>query len=114
MEATHRAAGHTNQRRFDLQVEAEAAARTGLADESAPRIDWKVLRLASRSCCCPAKPAVVALIPPVPGRPHRTDLLLCMHHFRGARQALAESGATALDMQGRILDPDAPAYLSRE
>jgi hypothetical protein len=32
---------------------------------------------ADRACCCPAKPVVVAIIPPGPGRPRPADLLLC-------------------------------------
>jgi hypothetical protein len=47
----------------------------------------------TRSCCCPARPAVLVVMPPVPSRPHETDLLLCEHHFRASRQALAAAGA---------------------
>ena len=50
--------------------------------------------LQGRSCCCPARPAVLAVMPPVPARPHETDLLLCEHHFRFSRQALAAVGAS--------------------
>jgi hypothetical protein len=51
---------------------------------------------AERACCCPAKPAVVAVLPPGPGRDHPTDLLLCGHHYRASRQALELAGATVL------------------
>jgi hypothetical protein len=56
--------------------------------------------LLSRSCCCPAKPAVLAVMPPVPARPHETDLLLCEHHFRFSRQALAAVGASVRRLRG--------------
>jgi hypothetical protein len=36
---------------------------------------------------------IVALLPPAAGRPHATDLLLCGHHYRLARRALAAAGA---------------------
>ena len=51
---------------------------------------------AERACCCPAKPAVVAVLPPAPGRDHETDLLLCGHHYRASRDALAAAGATVM------------------
>ena len=49
--------------------------------------------LLTRSCCCPARPAVLVIMPPVPARPHETDLLLCEHHFRASRPALAAASA---------------------
>jgi hypothetical protein len=39
-------------------------------------------------------------MPAVAGRPHRTDLLLCGHHYRKARQALAVAGATVVSIDG--------------
>ena len=51
---------------------------------------------AERACCCPSKPAVVAVLPPVPGRDHETDLLLCGHHYRASRDALEAAGATVM------------------
>ena len=62
-----------------------------------PAIDWRVLRRAGRACCCPAKPVVVAVMPPAPGRNHATDLLLCGHHYRASRAALAAVGAAVFD-----------------
>lgn len=50
--------------------------------------------LLTRSCCCPARPVVQVIMPPVPERPHETDLLLCEHHFRFSRQALAAVSAS--------------------
>lgn len=63
-------------------------------------IDWRAARLASRACCCPARPAVIAVIPPAPGRRSPVDLLLCGHHYRKSRAALAAIGATLLDIDG--------------
>jgi hypothetical protein len=39
-------------------------------------------------------------MPPSPGRPHQTELLLCGHHYRVSRQALAAAGATVVDIAG--------------
>ena len=58
-------------------------------------------RLAGRSCCCTAKPAVVVLIRPSKHRRHQTDLLLCGHHYRASRDALATAKATILDLDGQ-------------
>lgn len=49
----------------------------------------------SRSCCCPARPAVKVVMPPVGGRPHSVDLWLCGHHYRASRAALTAAGARA-------------------
>jgi hypothetical protein len=76
-----------------------------------PAIDWRVLRRAGRACCCPAKPVVVAVMPPAPGRDHATDLLLCGHHYRAARAALAAVGAAVFDGAGRTVIPPATALL---
>jgi hypothetical protein len=56
---------------------------------------------AERACCCPAKPAVVAVLPPAPGRDHETDLLLCGHHYRASRDALKTAGATVMAEGGQ-------------
>jgi hypothetical protein len=50
---------------------------------------------AGRACCCPARPLVVAVIPPAAGRPHPADQL-CGHHHRACRNALQAAGAAAL------------------
>jgi len=54
---------------------------------------------ADRACCCPARPVVVAVIPPGPGRPRPADLLLCGHHYRVSRRALAAVAATVVDIE---------------
>jgi hypothetical protein len=64
-------------------------------------IDWRSARLAGRACCCAAKPAVIAVMPPASSRPQPTDLLLCGHHYRASRHALELAGATVLDLAGR-------------
>jgi hypothetical protein len=76
-----------------------------------PAIDWRAVRTASRACCCPAKPVVVAVMPPAPGRDHPTDLLLCGHHYRASRLALVAAGATVFDVAGRTVMPSARVLL---
>jgi hypothetical protein len=58
---------------------------------------WRALRTASRACCCPARPVVVAVMAPAPGRDHPTDLLLCGHHYRASRLPLLAAGAAVYD-----------------
>lgn len=67
---------------------------------TAPHIDWRAARLASRSCCCSARPAVIAVMPAAAGRPHQTDLLLCWHHYRASRDGLKSAGAKILNLAG--------------
>ncbi len=62
------------------------------------------VRHARRACCCPAQPAVIAIMPAANGRGAPADLLLCGHHYRQSRQALAARGATFLDALGYPLD----------
>jgi hypothetical protein len=73
---------------------------------SAPSVDLSAVRRAGRSCCCSAKPLVIAFIPPAPGRRHQTDLLLCGHHYRASRQALAGAGASVMDLDGMPVNDD--------
>ena len=68
-------------------------------------IDWRRALRPGRSCCCPSQPAVIAILPPSPGRPHFTDLLLCGHHYRLSRRTLAATGATVLDPDGTPIAP---------
>jgi hypothetical protein len=53
--------------------------------------------LGDRACCCPARPVVRVLIPPVSARPHSVDLLLCGHHYRASGAALAAADAVIMD-----------------
>jgi len=73
---------------------------------SAGLVDWDAVHAAGRACCCPAKPAVVALIP-VAGRPRPTELLLCGHHYRASRRGLAAAGASVLALNGTSVTDNA-------
>lgn len=55
-----------------------------------------------RACCCPAHPVVRVIMPPVTGRPHSVDLLLCGHHYRVSREALDAVGAVVRPLPGRV------------
>jgi hypothetical protein len=67
------------------------------------------------ACCCPANPVVRVIMPATAARPHRTELLLCGHHYRVSRQALAAANATVAELLGPAgsppdaLLPDLPA-----
>jgi len=90
-----------------ITAEAEVAPDpTGMRRPDADAIDWRSARLAERACCCSARPAVVAVMPPVSGRPHETDLLLCAHHYRASRQALERAGAAVMTVVGMAVDDD--------
>ena len=52
------------------------------------------------ACCCPARPVVRVVMPPTATRPHRTELLLCGHHYRVSRQTLAAGNATVTELPG--------------
>lgn len=70
-------------------------------------IDWHTIRKASRACCYPAEPVVVAVMPPGPGRDHATDLLLCGDHYRASRWALLAAGVAVYDKVGNAVIPPA-------
>ncbi len=53
----------------------------------------KTLIAAERACCCSARPTTVAVLPVRPSRAAPVDLLLCNHHYREAKAALAVAGA---------------------
>ena len=61
---------------------------------------------ADRACCCPARPVVTVVMPPVPGRPHPVDLLLCGHHYHASRAALHAAGAAVYDEAGFLITAD--------
>jgi len=79
---------------------ARDAADLGKLDDLLPSLPHV---LADRACCCPARPVVTAIMPPAPGRPHAVDLLLCGHHFRVSRAALAAAGAAVYDNTGALV-----------
>jgi hypothetical protein len=65
-----------------------------------PGVDWRAVRQAKRSCCCPARPSVIVIVPAAPGRNRPVDLLLCTHHFRASESTLAAAGYTVVDTHG--------------
>jgi hypothetical protein len=83
----------------------DADASSGTASNAA---DWSPLHLiesAHYSCCCPAKPQVMAVMPPAAPGGEPVDLLLCGHHFRMSRDALQTAGAVVFDAAGTLLMP---------
>jgi hypothetical protein len=92
-------AGEVQMRLPRREPQTEGRAADDLAGRPGPP------RLADRSCCCPARPVVRVLIPPVPARPHPVDLFLCRHHYMVSRAALAAIGAAVVDGTGTVLDP---------
>jgi hypothetical protein len=64
---------------------------------------------ADQACCCVAKAVVRVVMPPAPGRPHETDLLLCGHHFRASRAILAAARAVVQALPG--ISPDVAAWV---
>lgn len=79
------------------------------AQVTRPADHWRsMLAKADRACCCPALPAVAAIVPPGPGRSEGTDLLLCRHHLRGSRHALAAIGAFIFDPEEGPERPEEP------
>jgi hypothetical protein len=60
-----------------------------------------------QACCCVARAVVRIVMPPTAGRPHGTELLLCGHHYRISRAALAAAHATVSELPGSADDPDA-------
>ncbi|MBO0835010.1 MAG: hypothetical protein J2P28_05745 [Actinobacteria bacterium] len=85
--------------RSRLKREAAPVAAPEVSSEPAA-VYTPASRYAGRSCCCPAPPVVIVMIPAASGRQVDTDLLLCGHHYRAYREALAAKGATILDMHG--------------
>lgn len=70
--------------------------------------DWRPAvdpEIPSRSCCCPARPVVKVIMPPVPGRNHPVDLYLCGHHYHASTAALLVAGAKVEDLSTPV-EPD--------
>ena len=53
--------------------------------------------------CCIARAAYQTTIPPAGQRPRPTELLLCAHHYRQSRAALAEANALVCDRRGSLV-----------
>jgi hypothetical protein len=64
-------------------------------------------RIEDRACCCPAQPVVRVIMPQTARRPYSVDLLLCGHHYRVSRPALAAAGARIEDLPGKAADAEA-------
>jgi hypothetical protein len=64
---------------------------------------------AGLACCCPGKAAVRVTMPTTQARPHKTDLLLCGHHYRVSRAALAAAHAVVRALPGT--SPDVAAWI---
>jgi hypothetical protein len=86
-----------------LQRQAEQAATAPPREAAA--VYRPARRYCERACCCDARPAVVAVIRPAGDRSAPTDLLLCGHHYRQSRRALARERAVVLDLDGYPLPP---------
>lgn len=87
---------------------ADAGQPTGTSSSAAVRYPperlaaWRTsARQAERADCCPARPTLVAVIPPALGRSDPVDLLLCRHHHRAHARALATAGATVISADGQ-------------
>ena len=52
------------------------------------------------ACCCPGRPVVRVIMPATAGRPRPVDLLLCGHHYRVSRAAIAAAHGTVEDLPG--------------
>jgi len=76
-----------------------------LATPEPPAAHRPLPRYSQRACCCPAPPSVIAVIP-ANDRHEATELLLCGHHYRQSRRALAASEATLTDLKGYPLTPE--------
>jgi hypothetical protein len=75
------------------------------ADGPAAQPLWEPSQGAGDSaCCCPAYPVVRVVMPPTSQRPHPTDLLLCGHHYRVSRKAIAAAGAAVHWLPGTAGD----------
>ncbi len=79
---------------------ADAAALFGAAARAAPAS-------LDQACCCVARAVVRVVMPPAPGRPHETELLLCGHHYRASRHALAAAHARVEELGGSAGDATA-------
>ena len=86
--------------RFPYAGAGESAPESGSPAPREPGLLISPAGREDRACCCPAWPVVRAIMPPTPERRHPVDLLLCGHHYRVSRQALAAAGATIFTLSG--------------
>jgi hypothetical protein len=95
-----RLAGHDPRPSKRERPQVSLPAWAGPAVSFTRQVNWRAARRASRSCCCPARPVIIAVVPPSTGRVHAVDVLLCAHHYRRSRTALAATGAALLHVSG--------------
>src|SRR6516225_92137 len=86
--------------RFPHAGAGENAPESGSTAPREPRLLIRPESREDRACCCPARPVVRAIMPPTPERRHSVDLLLCGHHYRVSRPALAAAGASIVTLSG--------------
>jgi hypothetical protein len=68
------------------------------ANQSTGNVASMPADVADLACCCPAQAMVRVILPPTATRPHETELLLCGHHYRASRQALAAAHAAVCEL----------------
>jgi hypothetical protein len=95
--------------RFPLTGADGGARETGAPPQDDLLPDSRIWR-EDRACCCPGQPVVRVIMPPTSERRHSVDLLLCGHHYRVSRQALAVAGARIENLPGKA-DAAAAALL---
>jgi hypothetical protein len=60
-----------------------------------------------QACCCVARAVVRVVMPSTLGRPHETELLLCGHHYRVSRAAMAAAHARVKELADGAADDTA-------
>ena len=81
--------------RFQPSVSSNRLACRPLDDAIPSRV-----ALADHADCCLARPTVRVTMPPTQARPRPADLMLCGHHFRVSRAALAAVHAEVRALPG--------------
>jgi hypothetical protein len=89
-----------NARFLPPSVRKDARPAYGPLDDAIPAREASI----GLACCCPAKATVRVTMPPTQARPHETDLLLCAHHYRASRAALAAARAVVRALPGTSPD----------
>ncbi len=97
-----------NARFLPPSVRRDAHPAYGLFDDAIPAHEDG----AELACCCPARATVRVTMPSAQGRPHKTDLMLCGHHYRASRSALAAAHATIRALPGT--SPDVAAWIGAD
>lgn len=83
-------------------IERVGSAATAVAADGLWRV-LEPLRTTAPACCCCAHPVVRVVMPVADTERAPTELLLCGHHFRASRAALASAGAVAFDTDGALV-----------